>query len=1027
MTDFNSGLLDLSDNTPGTGSARSTTGARFRPAVIVGLGGSGVYVVRRFRALLQERGIEIPTLEFLHIDADSDAFLDRPGLANVRQRQSRQVNLGTSAVLPLVQNPKLHSWIFDQLPDGLKPEDLEFVARGAGAGLKRVCGRAAFLASIGRVASALEDAIANVMKLVAERKASVDENFVVEGSPVVYIVTSLAGGTGSGAFLDAGLLARKYGGKDATVVFLGILPDALDEKQQTAGQRELIRANAYAALKELQVLQDAPEDFTLRVATGPNTFLEQPAERRLFDLCYLIDRASEQGRHLSRTEDVLELAARLLLFENGTQFGSRSASTLVNLQTIQNATPCPRTGLGRPFSTFSATTLRYPVERAARFCVWSKEREIVEDVLKARSGWDESGVITSVESFLGSNALDELGPRDEVQDKLLRSPRDAGSMYADSLLALDYGATAKRGGFADTMREKLSSLEHHFLPEARLAIERNATEYLGEADDGGPVRKASDAFIQDCFRSYGALGARRAAQELEQRLSAMLREMIDENDQWQQHGRKSADDALDRELEASGTLTSLFRQREQSTRRAAVVYFNQIVEGEFRFSAREKAKTVFTATLENVRRRIDSLDLFLAAADSLLLRLTGEIALLRQRSTARYGGEFVLEDEIADIEDIQRLYREKPVDGAVVLEALCEGSGGHAAFYGRLIRMDVGELHATLAESLREYYLPALRRLDIVDYLHAKLTSSNADERTRAERRLGAFFSMNAPFWRTDRPTADFAYVENRMLGAMPVIESGRAEPRAELQAWVKDIGASEGRAPSIETLSTPYELQLVRYTHGARAMYLKQAADWKAFYTAWSRSSSGFPLHIDARLIDLPDLDSSATILVRERLEARKAFALAVALGFVVQRGRQFFLALEKVSSEAGASHVERYSVPLKNEAHTVFDGGGIPDTGGLFDYTNGDTAARTRLGENRVRAKEALERKASEPRVRLILEAVRDYETAVGLGTVREQFDRYAGWLGDHLQNGKLDRNLRWQLEGELAAVRAYREGLQ
>ena len=1027
MMDFNNGLLDLSDNIPGTGSSRSTTATRFRPAVVMGLGGSGVHVVRRFRALLQERGIEIPTIEFVHVDADTDAFLDRPGLAGVRQRQSRQVNLGTSAVLPLVQNPKLHSWLFDQLPDGLKPEDLEFVARGAGAGLKRVCGRAAFLASIGRVSSALGDAVDNVMKLAAERKASVDENFLVEGSPVIYIVTSLAGGTGSGAFLDAGLLARKYGGKDATVVFVGILPDALDEKQQTAGQRELIRANAYAALKELQVLQDAPEDFTLRVATGPNTYLEQPAERRLFDLCYLIDRASEQGRHLSRTEDVLELAARLLLFENGTQFGSRSASTLVNLQTVQNATPCPRTGLGRPFSTFSATTLRYPVERAARFCVWSKEREIVEDLLKARTGWDEAGVITSVESFLSSNALDELGPRDDVQEKLLRSPRDAGSLYADSLLPPEYSAAAKRAGFIDAMREKLASLEHHFLPEARLAVERNATEYLGEAGDGSPVRTSSDAFIQDCFRSYGVLGARRAGQELEQRLSAMLREMIDENDQWQQQGRKAAEDALDRELRSSGALASVFRQREQSTRRCAVAYFNQIVEGEFRFIARENAKTVFTAALEAVRRRVDSLDLFLASADGLILRLTGEITLLRQRSAARYGGEFVLEDEVADIDDIERLYREMPVDGALVIETLCAGDGGQGAFYDRMLAMDTGELHSTLAGSLREHYLPELRRLDIVDYLHAKLTSSNADDRSRAERRLRAFFTMNAPFWRTDRPTADFDYVENRMLGAMPVIENGRAEPRAELQAWVKDIGATEGRGPSIEALSTPYELQLVRYTHGARAMYLKQASDWKAFYTAWSRSSSGFPLHIDARLVDLPDLDSSGTILARERLEARKAFALAVALGFVVQRGRQFFLALEKVSSEVGGARVERYSVPLKNEAHTVFDGSGVPDTGGLFDYTNGDTAGRIRLGEDRVRAKEALERKVSEPRVRLILEAVREYETAVGLGTVREQFDRYTGWLGDHLQNGKLDRNLRWQLESELAVVRAYREGLQ
>jgi hypothetical protein len=1025
---YTNGLLDLSETAPAHNSPQTETTTRFRPAVIVGLGGSGVYVARRCRALLQERGIAIPTLEFVHVDADSDAFLDRPGLAAVRQRGSHFVNIGTTnAVLPLVRNPDGHDWIFDQLPDGVRGEDLEFMARGAGAGLKRACGRAAFLASIGHVAAAVELAVNNVMKLAAERKASIDENFVVEGAPVIYLISSLVGGTGSGAFLDAGLLARKYGGEDATVVYVGILPDALDEKQQTSGQRELIRANAYAALKELQVLQDAPEDFSLRVATGSGTHIDQGAGRRLFDLCYLIDRASDQGRHLSRTEDVLELAARLLLFENGTPFGSRSASTLVNLQTIQSATPCPRTGLGRPFSTFSCTTLRYPVERATQLCVWSKENEILEDFLKARAGWEEAAVISSVESHLHANALDELGARDDVQERLLRSPRDPGSLFADSLLSPEHGSTGKRTAFVEGMREKLNSLEHRFLPEGRAAIERNAVQYLGEARDGAPIRSANDEFYRDCFERYGALGARRAGLELEQRLSAMLREMADENDRWLQQGRKAAEDALNRELGDAGALALVFRQRDHSTRRAAISYFNEIVEGEFRFLARENAKRVFVAALEAARERLQALDRFLAIVDDLGVRLSAELSRLRQRSAARYGGEFVLEDEVADIEDIERLYRERPVDGAGVLGALCEREGGKAAFFEKLLAMNRTELHAMLSGALGDVYVPGIRCIDVIDYMEQKRASADPEEAARAARRLNAFFKMNAPFWRIDRPTADFAFVENRMLGAKPVVENGRAEPRAELPVWLQEYSEGGTRPPSFEALSTPYELQLVRYTHGARAAYLKQAADWKASYAAWSRPSSGFPLHIDARLVDLPDLDSSAAVVARERLDARRAFALGVALGLIVQRGHQYFLAVEKIPGDHGDDQAGRYLVGSRNDGRTAFDGAGAPDTGGMFDFSAGDTSKQFRLGEDRVRSREALERRTSQPRVQLLLDAIRDYVTAVGLSVVREQFQLYADWLEEHLQNGKIERKLRWQLESELATIKAYLETLQ
>src|SRR5262249_22920143 len=84
-------------------------------------------------------------------------------------------------------------------------------------------------------------------------------------TPRVYIVTSLAGGTGSGMFVDLAYLARHLLGKMGHVphVIGVLLVPPVEEGAKTAGL-----ANTYAALTELNHFARSDAVFTAQYDTG---------------------------------------------------------------------------------------------------------------------------------------------------------------------------------------------------------------------------------------------------------------------------------------------------------------------------------------------------------------------------------------------------------------------------------------------------------------------------------------------------------------------------------------------------------------------------------------------------------------------------------------------------------------------------------------------------------------------------------------------------------------------------------------
>jgi hypothetical protein len=221
------------------------------PALLVGLGGTGLAVLRRLRLALhalvpQPRALA--HLRFLYLDTDPDA-------ARSAVRGSAETGLGVGeAMLLRLNRPSHYLRPRDNRPEvgaWLDPTMLYRIPRTQTTAGCRALGRLAFCDNYRLVAQ----------RLRAELEACADPEPVQAAArqtrlglrvtrPRVYVIASLAGGTGSGMFLDLAYVTRaalaELGRDGAELVGLFLLPPA-----DRAAHNPLPLGNACAALTEL--------------------------------------------------------------------------------------------------------------------------------------------------------------------------------------------------------------------------------------------------------------------------------------------------------------------------------------------------------------------------------------------------------------------------------------------------------------------------------------------------------------------------------------------------------------------------------------------------------------------------------------------------------------------------------------------------------------------------------------------------------------------------------------------------------
>jgi len=337
------------------GTAKPSVKIDLRPTLFIGVGGTGMEVLLRVRRRILntlwgqagagtrvESLAEFPVAQFIQFDLDNGAILER-GRAQAEDPQFDLVKFsdGDKVVETLDLDkysrdddtldkfPLIKAW----LP--LTPQKIRAlrIDPGRGAGQIRAVSRLYFFDKYAKIRDLVRQKLKDLQAgLSHEQQLSRLGLKMESGRFRIVVVGSVAGGTGSGAFIDMGLLVRwlaKAAVGKADVELMLFLPTgyAMANKDRT-------EANAYAALMELESAMRGNDGYVGRW----DDHEEPELPRAPYNEVYLIDTGNLAQQHTKEVNDVYHMVADALFedFASG-DFAREKRSVAVNQAQHKNA------------------------------------------------------------------------------------------------------------------------------------------------------------------------------------------------------------------------------------------------------------------------------------------------------------------------------------------------------------------------------------------------------------------------------------------------------------------------------------------------------------------------------------------------------------------------------------------------------------------------------------------------------------------------------------------------------------------
>jgi hypothetical protein len=376
------------------------------PTIVIGLGGTGKEVLLRLRRRFYERyGLfGFPTIGYLWIDTDTrNRNIDDQPLDHImeqvmfREEERVSAEVPGEAFIGYFDDQRVSPHIFRWL-------DPKLAALGQvlnGAGQVRPLGRLAFFHTYSDIRTKLDKLLAQVQAQNAVEQMRDKHKIIVDGSLLdVMIVFSIAGGTGSGMFLDTAFMCREALPKPNITGYL-MLPSVFSDAIKGS---EKIFANAYAALKELEYYSYRKDLAALGKTNGKDELWGEnsrhdfvadwenkernagikprPIKPPPFDTCYLIDNVTHGGgsigpKHKSFLCDMI--AENMFLNFSSEEFSRAKDSVRSNLEQylgnplFYRYDEHGREGgyteiLSQRFSSLGFSKLYVPIDRIRRAC-----------------------------------------------------------------------------------------------------------------------------------------------------------------------------------------------------------------------------------------------------------------------------------------------------------------------------------------------------------------------------------------------------------------------------------------------------------------------------------------------------------------------------------------------------------------------------------------------------------------------------------------------------------------------------------
>ena len=339
--------------------------------LLLGLGGTGSRIVNNVAAELKKKRIRIndgkiccTVLDTNKNDNDNIIRTD-VGVPVISTSKDRIIE----DYLNMYAHKGVRSWMPES--PSLKKESM-----GDGAAQMRTKSRLAFMDTVeDRTILALER---EIDKLFDHR----------DGAKIrVMIVSSLAGGTGSGMFIQTALWLREYFSKrrcSITIRGIFLLPDVfiktIQDIREDATEIQSLYANAYGAIRELNAITKIKTKgmkplSPIKIDDLFDSEKGQPDGQPVFDYAFFIDDISEGGSVLTEISQYEQIAARLVYMQLYAPMHDELYSEEDNLFKRFQKSKEP------VFGSCGTAKAVYPTEDVLRYCALRAAQESVS------TGW----------------------------------------------------------------------------------------------------------------------------------------------------------------------------------------------------------------------------------------------------------------------------------------------------------------------------------------------------------------------------------------------------------------------------------------------------------------------------------------------------------------------------------------------------------------------------------------------------------------------------------------------------------------
>ncbi|TMW70433.1 tubulin-like doman-containing protein [Alteribacter natronophilus] len=333
------------------------------PTILIGLGGIGSGVVNEIYGNIPLDRRENTAIHAFDTDVNTIRKMEHMA-GNITQTSTRK-----SVGEYLGENESLKKWF----PDN---QHLRNKTMTEGAGQIRAVSRLAFRAAMGeKKLNQMEEGIKRIFPVDGDQ---------MESGVRVIIISSLVGGTGSGIFLQVAmylreLLEKKFSQSSVLIRGAFILPDIL-VRTNTLDQREWesVRANGYAALKELNAITESAQDQSGDKSSDVTIELEYRPDQvdvdgrtthaitnrqRPFDFCFLYDYENTRGQNLPSVGEYIRQMSQTIYLQLFSPLSAKHFSQEDNqiLEIISSDGKARYCGAG-------TSSLVYPYQDVLEYC-----------------------------------------------------------------------------------------------------------------------------------------------------------------------------------------------------------------------------------------------------------------------------------------------------------------------------------------------------------------------------------------------------------------------------------------------------------------------------------------------------------------------------------------------------------------------------------------------------------------------------------------------------------------------------------